>query len=190
MNVYSPTLYKEQRVVNRYVITSQYMFFSDVVCPYYFHNPTVIMFLHVSFLFVFLSHVTDGLTLQWRHNGCDGVSNYHHMVVYSAVYSGADQIKHQSFASLAFVRGIHRWPVNSPHKGPVTRKMFPFDNVIVTCYCIWQDLMENNLWLMNYPGKIYFHDKIKTGVKLRYYRYLLNIEIRESIFPPVVMIPW
>ena len=28
-------------------------------------------------------------------------------------------------------RGIHRWPVNSPHKGPVTRKMFPFDDVIM-----------------------------------------------------------
>ena len=41
-------------------------------------------------------------------------------IVYSTVYSGADQRKHQSSASLAFVRGIHRWPVNSPHKGPVT----------------------------------------------------------------------
>ena len=29
------------------------------------------------------------------------------------------------------MRGIHRWPVNSPHKGPVTRKMFPFDDVIM-----------------------------------------------------------
>ena len=48
---------------------------------------------------------------------------------YSTVYSGADQRKHQSSASLAFVRGIHRWPVNFPHKGPVTRKMFPFDDV-------------------------------------------------------------
>ena len=47
------------------------------------------------------------------------------------VYLGADQRKHQSSASLAFVRGIHRWPVNSPHKGPVTRKMFPFDDVII-----------------------------------------------------------
>ena len=46
-------------------------------------------------------------------------------IVYSIVYSGADQIKHQSSVSLAFVRGIHRWPVSSPHKGPVTRKMFP-----------------------------------------------------------------
>ena len=42
--------------------------------------------------------------------------------VCSTVYSGADQRKHQSSASLAFVRGIHRGPVNSPHKGPVTRK--------------------------------------------------------------------
>ena len=51
--------------------------------------------------------------------------------VYSTLYSDADQRKHQSSASLAFVRGIHRWPVNSPHKGPVTRKMLPFDDVIM-----------------------------------------------------------
>ena len=52
-------------------------------------------------------------------------------IVYSTVYSDADQRKHQSSASLAFVRGIHRGPVNSQHKWPVTRKMFPFDNVIM-----------------------------------------------------------
>ena len=52
-------------------------------------------------------------------------------IVYSTVYSGADQRKYQSSASLALVRGIHRWPLNSPHKGPVTRKMFPFDYVIM-----------------------------------------------------------
>ena len=46
------------------------------------------------------------------------------MIVYPTVYSGANQRKHQSSASLAFVRRIHRWPVNSPHKGLVTRKMF------------------------------------------------------------------
>ena len=40
--------------------------------------------------------------------------------------------KHQSSASLAFVREIHRWPVNSPHKGPVTRGIFPFDDVIMS----------------------------------------------------------
>ena len=52
-------------------------------------------------------------------------------IVYSTVYSGADQRKYQSSASLAFVRGIHRWPVNSLHKRPVTRKMFHFDDVIM-----------------------------------------------------------
>ena len=51
--------------------------------------------------------------------------------VYSTVNSAADQRKHQSPASLAFVLGIHRWQVNSQHKWPVTRKMFPFDDVIM-----------------------------------------------------------
>ena len=67
-------------------------------------------------------------------------------IVFPKVCSGADQRKHQSSASLAFVRGIHRWPVNSPHKGPVMQKMFPFDDVIMSllakvlmlfmCHCI------------------------------------------------------
>ena len=52
-------------------------------------------------------------------------------IVYSTVYSDASQRKYQSSATLAFVRGIHRGPVNYPHKWPVTRKMFPFDDVIM-----------------------------------------------------------
>ena len=51
-------------------------------------------------------------------------------IVYSTVYSGTDQRKHQSSASLAFVQGSHRWPVNSPHKWRVMRKMFPFDDIM------------------------------------------------------------
>ena len=51
-------------------------------------------------------------------------------VVYSTFCLGADQRKHQSFASLAFRREIHRWPMNSQNKGPVTRNTFPFDGVI------------------------------------------------------------
>ena len=57
-------------------------------------------------------------------------------IVYSTVYSSLDQRKHQSSASLAFLRGIHRWPVNSPHKWPVKRKMFPFDDVIMWYHSI------------------------------------------------------
>ena len=80
-------------------------------------------------------------------------------IVYSTVYSGADQRKHQSSASLAFVRGIHRGPVNSPHKGSVTRKMFPFDDVIMLLVftmiggCLWW-----NTWSWRYgPFLFHFH---------------------------------
>ena len=52
-------------------------------------------------------------------------------IVYSTVYSDANQRNQQSSASLALVWGIHRRPVNSPHKWPVTRKMFPLDVVIM-----------------------------------------------------------
>ena len=55
-------------------------------------------------------------------------------IVFSTVYSDADQRKHQRSASLSFVRRIHRRPVNSPHKWPVTRKMFPFDDDIMLRY--------------------------------------------------------
>ena len=64
-------------------------------------------------------------------------------IAYSAVYSGADQRKHQSSASLAFVRRIHRWPVNSPHKGPVMLKMLPFDDVIMLT---WRTIIRIITW--------------------------------------------
>ena len=54
-------------------------------------------------------------------------------IVSSAVYSEAEQRKHQSSVSLAVVRGIDRGPVYSPQKWPVTRKMFPFDDGIMFC---------------------------------------------------------
>ena len=66
-------------------------------------------------------------------------------LVYSTVYSSADQRKHQSSASRTFVSGIHRCLANSPHKGPVTRKMVPFDDVIM--------LFIN--WYRRYPRLVY-----------------------------------
>ena len=66
-----------------------------------------------------LWRTVTSFTEQWRHHKCDGVSNHRVSVIFSTVCSGADQRKYQSSASLAIVRGIHR--------GPVTRKMFPFD---------------------------------------------------------------
>ena len=90
-------------------------------------------------------------------------------IVYSAVYLGANQRKHQSSASLAFVRGIHRGPVNSPHKGPVTMKMFPFDDVIMRyfydiCSIIWY---------------IYLHETNRmVNWQYMYYRFLVTRRIQ------------
>ena len=70
-------------------------------------------------------------------------------IVYSIVYSDADQRKHQSFTSLAFVRGIHRGPVNSSHKWPVTRKMFPCDDVLMLCFvAVMSRLLYEGLWFI------------------------------------------
>ena len=82
-------------------------------------------------------------------------------IVYSSVYSDADQRKHQSSASLAFVRGIHRWPLNSPHKGPATRKNSPFDDVIMV-NSAWGNLATTGtIWvarlLLPSPSPISLH---------------------------------
>ena len=89
-------------------------------------------------------------------------------IVYSSVYSCADQSKHQSSASLAFVRGIHRWPVNTPHKWPVTRKMFPFDDVYMG------DLLIDEEWLCNWlqsPVDLIFKSFVITG----FWMWILNM---------------
>ena len=72
------------------------------------------------------------VSLQWRHNGVIATQITGLTIVYSIVYSNTDQRKHQSAASLAFMRGMHRGPVNSPHKWPLMRKRFPFDDVIMS----------------------------------------------------------
>ena len=74
-------------------------------------------------------------------------------IVYSTVDSDADQRKHYSSASLAFVRGIHRGPVNSLHKWPVTRKMFPFDD----------DIMSASEATLKNMGKLMRHPYIKIN---------------------------
>ena len=61
-------------------------------------------------------------------------------IVYTILYSGSDLRKHQSSASLAFVQGIHRGLVNSPHKWPVRQKMFPFDDVIMENDCSFTEI--------------------------------------------------
>ena len=85
------------------------------------------------------------MTLQWRHNGHDSISNH------------ADQRKHQSSASLAFVRGIQRGPVNSPHKWPVTRKLFPFGDVFMNVCDLFRYIRQG-CFIHKHWALIQYHD--------------------------------
>ena len=109
-------------------------------------------------------HITAVMT-KWRNRTNAGVSTVFHQndvimgaiesqitsltIVYSTVCSDVDERKHQTSASLAFVWGIHRWPVNSRHKWPVTRKMFPFDDVII----IWYNAIMDSDTTVFMPGQ-------------------------------------
>ena len=107
-------------------------------------------------------------------------------IVYSTVYSGAHQRKHQSSASLAFVRGIHRGPVNSPHKWPATRKMFPFDDVIMITVNIMNSLNQFAVWYFLYCGKwrvnvlwneILEQDSCSVSESIKEHRYRFDISL-------------
>ena len=93
-------------------------------------------------------------------------------IVYKTVYSDADQSKHQSSVSLAFVWGIHRGPVNSPHKWPVTRKMFPFDDVIMAMICVVNFI---NLWVYK-AASVMWHSQITVNgsVSPKWHIFLFN----------------
>ena len=77
-------------------------------------------------MFLLIWTVTKSLmpSKQWRHNGHNGISNQSLTIDYSSAFSGADQRKHKSSASLAFVREIHQWPVNSRTNGQLRGKCF------------------------------------------------------------------
>ena len=90
------------------------------------------------------------LSLQWRLNKHDGVSNNQRLnYLLNRLFRPRTQ-KTWKLHPLAFVRGIHRWPANSPHKGPVTRKILPFDDVIISWlstwlyWAIWPSCWRNN----------------------------------------------
>ena len=72
------------------------------------------------------------ISLQWRHNGRDGFSNHHHHHCLLNHLFRRRSKKTSKLHVTDLCEGIHRWPVNSPHKGTVMQKMFPFDDVIVS----------------------------------------------------------
>ena len=118
---------------------------------------------------IFPEHWKTTISLQWRHNEGDGVSNHQTHDSLLAIYSGADQRKHQSSASRALCVGIHRWPVNSPHKGSVARKMFPFDDVIIcaTGVVAMATPGSANISKVDIMGTFWFSVCSKIGLKIK-----------------------
>ena len=116
------------------------------------------------------------VSLQWRHNGRDGVSD-HQPYDCSLNCIFKEQIKEnfQSSASLASVREIHRWPVNSPRKGPVTRKMFPFDDVIM-----WMENIFGSPNTRHLPGGI-VRVWVKTWSCLRCMLIIKTFEVKANL---------
>ena len=97
--------------------------------------------------------------------------------VYSTVYSGADQRKHQSSASLAFVRGIHRRPVNSQQKWPVTRQIFPFDDVIMI---MWRDVLAISTSTL--CGRPFWNNEdAPSSVSVERHRFLKSYAITRHV---------
>ena len=75
--------------------------------------------------------ISKPLALQWRHNGRDGVSNHQlHKCLHNRLFRRRSK-KTSKLCVTGLCAGNHRGPVNSPHKWPVTRKMFPFDDIIM-----------------------------------------------------------
>ena len=86
--------------------------------------------------------------LRWRHNDHDSVSNHQ---PHDCLYRRRSK-KTSKFRVTGLCVGNSPGPVNSPHKGPVTRKMFPFDDVIMQ-YCVIfmfssMVTVEQTVWLM------------------------------------------
>ena len=103
-------------------------------------------------------------------------------IVYSTVYSDADQRKHQSSVSLAFVRGIHRGPVNSSHKWPVVREIFPFDDVIMWDNCL--DL-EYDLLICSWKGsgsQMFFISFVNVRMRKWHHEKLPLLKQHMSIY--------
>ena len=109
-------------------------------------------------------------------------------IVYSTVYSDADHRKHQSSASVAFVRS----PVNSPHKLPVTRKMFPFDDVIMVCMMmLWHGntalslaLCTSRHWILLTRGSLPSVDII-FGVSLKKVQQTVDLPMMGRAMTPM-----
>ena len=110
--------------------------------------PYVIPFIGHDFSFMFR------LTLHWHHDGPDGVSNHQSHDCLLKRLLRCRSKKTSKLRVTGFCAGNSRWPVNSPHKWPVTRKVLPFDDVIIKYTCITSHKLSTQLVVQLWCGKV------------------------------------
>ena len=102
------------------------------------------------------------MSLQWLYNEHHGVPNHRHLhCLLSRLFRLASK-KTSKLRVTGLFRGIHLWPVDSPHKGPVMRKMFPLDGGIMFCYIFCCKLLTLTIFLvkghhLKYPPGVYWN---------------------------------
>ena len=125
--------------------------------------------------------LSGAIAIRWRHNQRYDVLNHRRPDCLFNRLLGADQRKHQSTASLVLVSGIYRWTVDSSHKGPVTQKMIPFDDVIMNLLsvrCIeFQNDMKTDTEVMDKRNFVTFE------FKMRFLRHILRSAVYVAIIP-------
>ena len=119
-----------------FFVTASYSMLNALVCMKLIPSTSnIVKSWHLAYA-LYRSQYVDSLL--WRHNECDSVSNHQPHDCLLNRHSDVDQRKHQSSALLALCARNSPGPVNSPHNGSVTRKMFPFDDVILWWWFVAQ----------------------------------------------------
>ena len=150
------------------------------------------------------SQVFHHTSLHWRHDGHDGVSNHQPRECLLNRLFGRISKKTSKFCVTGLCAGNSPVPVNSPHKGPVTRKMLPFDDVIMFCpvvtyslkhisvvvgqsvWQLWDDILDTLRPRQN--GRHFADDTFKWIFFMKMYGFRLKfhwnlfLRIRLTIF--------
>ena len=138
----------------KYMISDMYIWFCKILCIYIYICVCDVDKTKCIFRWCMAS-------LQWRHDGRDGALNHQpHDCLLHRLFRRRSK-KTSKLRVTGLCAGIHQWAVNSPHKWPVMRKMFPCDDVIIIT-------LPNSLY-SSLSDTVLFHKGCKTTYfKTRY----------------------
>ena len=144
----------------------------EIHCPY---SAAMYNQMSIPHVIIYTNILRTISSLLWRQNERDGVSNHQsYDCLLNRLFIRRSK-KLSKLRATGFGREIHRWPVNSPHKGPTTRKIFPFDDVIMITQRLLQALKwkQSGHWLTHLCQKhvtFLLQDRCATYARLLSHR--------------------